>query len=85
MTKYKPRGIFIKQREERKWIVCFGGDEFPFIQKSHAFASARVAMEYYDDVKLYEETIIHTRTGCFRLPDTRFRIDITYKLNYPTI
>lgn len=85
MTRYKPAGIFIKQREEKKWIVSFGGDEYPFKQKSHAFASARVAMEYYDDVKLFEETIIHTRTGCFRLNDTRFRIDITYKLNYPNI
>lgn len=83
MGRYKSAGIFLKQREERKWILVLDGEEFPFFRRHLAVLSAKAAMERYPDLKLFEETVIHTRTGCFRLPDKKFRIDITNELNYP--
>lgn len=82
MSKYKYTGIFLRQRSSRRWVVTAGGEEFPFMRKSHAVMAFRATLETFPDARIIEETVIHSKSpaGVTRTVSKPIRIDITNEI-----
>ena len=86
MTRYKHAGIFTKCRTFKRWILVIDGEEIKFNQRKLAFLCAEASIQNRQKTQLFEETIMRFISPAdIHGQEKSFRIDITYKLNYPNI